>query len=75
MEFILKFDLVNYLFYAFDQILISNHNGEIGANGWIFENFDNKRQIQVLSLVIVSGHNLKPCEINGGVGYNSYRKF
>ena len=59
MEFILTFDLVNYLFYAFNRMLISNHSGEISTNGWICENLDNNRQIQVPSLVIVSGHNFE----------------
>jgi len=37
-------------------VLISNHYGETGAQGWIREDVDNNRQIQVLDLVLVSGH-------------------
>jgi len=41
---------------VFDQVLISNHYGETGTNGWIREDVDNDGQIDVLDLVFVSNH-------------------
>ena len=40
----------------FDLVLISNHYGESGGNGWIREDADNNGDIQVLDLVMVSNH-------------------
>jgi len=40
----------------FDLVLISNHYGQTGANGWIREDADNNGEIQVLDLVYVSNH-------------------
>ena len=59
MEFILKFGLVNYFFYAFNRVLISKNSEKIGTNGRIRENFDKNRQIKVPSIVIVSGHSFE----------------
>lgn len=39
-----------------DLILISNHYGETGQNGWIREDVDNNGIIQMLDLVLVSEH-------------------
>jgi hypothetical protein len=38
----------------FDLVLISNHYGQSGTNGWIREDVDNSGEIQVLDLVCVS---------------------
>ncbi|MFA5102304.1 MAG: cohesin domain-containing protein [Candidatus Thermoplasmatota archaeon] len=40
----------------FDFVLISNHYGQSGTNGWIREDADNNGLIQVLDLVYVSNH-------------------
>jgi len=40
----------------FDLVLISNHYGQNGSNGWIREDADNNGGIQVLDLVYVSNH-------------------
>jgi uncharacterized repeat protein (TIGR02543 family) len=40
----------------FDLVLISNHYGQAGSNGWIREDADNNGGIQVLDLVNVSNH-------------------
>jgi len=39
-----------------DLVLISNHYGQIGSNGWIREDADNNGEIQVLDLVNLSNH-------------------
>ncbi len=39
-----------------DYILISNHYGETGQNGWIREDVDNNGEINILDLVLVSNH-------------------
>lgn len=39
-----------------DLILISNHYGETGQNGWIREDADNNGIIQMLDLILVSAH-------------------
>jgi hypothetical protein len=41
---------------VFDLILISNHYGEMGNQGWIREDADNNGEIQLLDLVVVSNH-------------------
>jgi uncharacterized repeat protein (TIGR02543 family) len=40
----------------FDLVLVSNHYGQSGGNGWIREDADNNGEIQVLDLVFVSNH-------------------
>lgn len=40
----------------FDLVLISNHYGESGADGWLREDADNNGEIQVFDLVTVSNH-------------------
>ena len=39
-----------------DQVLISNHYGETGPNGWIREDVDNNGKIEVLDLVTLTNH-------------------
>jgi len=39
-----------------DLVLISNHYGQSGGNGWIREDVDNNGEIQVLDLVCLSNH-------------------
>jgi hypothetical protein len=39
-----------------DLVLISNHYGQSGGNGWIREDVDNNGNIAVLDMVMVSGH-------------------
>ena len=39
-----------------DLVLISNHYGQTGANGWIREDVDNNGTIEVLDLVYTSNH-------------------
>jgi hypothetical protein len=39
-----------------DQLMISNHYGEIGTPGWIREDVDNNGRIQVLDLILASNH-------------------
>ncbi|KYK21832.1 hypothetical protein AYK25_07785 [Thermoplasmatales archaeon SM1-50] len=39
-----------------DFVLISNHYGQSGANGWIREDADNSGDIEVLDMVFVSSH-------------------
>lgn len=40
----------------FDLVLVSNHYGQSGSNGWIREDADNNGEVQVLDLVFVSNH-------------------
>jgi hypothetical protein len=39
-----------------DLVLISNHYGQSGANGWIREDVDNNGNIAVLDMSVVSSH-------------------
>ena len=39
-----------------DLVLISNHYGQSGGNGWIREDVDNNGDIEVLDLSVVSSH-------------------
>jgi len=41
---------------VFDLILVSNHYGETGSQGWIREDVDNNGEIQIIDLVLVSNH-------------------
>ncbi|MBE3141528.1 MAG: hypothetical protein IMZ53_13210 [Thermoplasmata archaeon] len=40
----------------FDLVLVSNHYGQSGSNGWIREDADNNGEVQVLDLVFTSNH-------------------
>jgi len=39
-----------------DFVVISNHYGQSGSNGWIREDVDNNGDIEVLDMSIISGH-------------------
>jgi hypothetical protein len=39
-----------------DLVLVSNHYGETGDNGWIREDVDNNGVVQALDIVLVSGN-------------------
>ena len=49
-----------------DLVLVSNHYGETGADGWIREDVDNNGRIQVLDLVLVSNHYHESWYTGGG---------